>query len=122
MNHAPGFGERPRKAAPARPLHEELLTMTGSKKALTVMLLPTMLGLWGCSQGTAPNPGTGRLRELEAKTARLEDDVKAALAARDQARRKVTVLEEQQTHLSQQLEQLERTAKERDELKELIAS
>jgi len=94
--------------------------MTCTKKALMVMMLTALLGLWGCSQNGAPNSGSARLRELEAKTARLEDDYRTAVTARDQARKKVTILEEQRAQLLLQVEQLERIAKERDELKQLI--
>ena len=94
--------------------------MTCAKKALMVLTVTTLVGLWGCTQSTPPNSANARLRELEAKTARLEDDVKTALAARDQARRKATVLEEQRAQLSQQLEQLERITKEREDLKQQV--
>jgi outer membrane murein-binding lipoprotein Lpp len=96
--------------------------MTCTKKALMVMMLTTLLGLWGCSQNGAPNSGSARLRELEAKTARLEDDCKTALAARDQARKKVNLLEEQRAQLVLQVEHLERVVKERDELKQVLAN
>jgi outer membrane murein-binding lipoprotein Lpp len=96
--------------------------MTCTKKALMVVMLTTLMGLWGCSQNGAPNAGSVRLRELEAKTARLEDDCKTAVAARDQARKKVNLLEEQRAQLVLQVEQLERVVKERDELKHALAN
>jgi hypothetical protein len=94
--------------------------MTCTKKALMVTMLTMMLGLWGCTQNGAPTSGNARLRELEAKSARLEDDYKTAATARDQARKKVALLEEQRALLTQQVEHLERIAKERDELKQLL--
>jgi outer membrane murein-binding lipoprotein Lpp len=96
--------------------------MTCNKKALMVVMLTTLLGLWGCAQNGAPNPGSARLRELEAKTARLEDDCKTALAARDQARKKVNLLDEQRAQLVLHVEQLERVVAERDELKHVLAN
>jgi len=96
--------------------------MTCTKKALMVMMLTTLLGLWGCSQNGAPHSGSARLRELEAKTARLEDDCKTAMTARDQARKKVNLLEEQRAQLVLQVELLERVVKERDELKLVLAN
>jgi hypothetical protein len=95
--------------------------MTSNKKALIVMMVSTLLGLWGCSQ-SSPNSGSGRLRELEAKSARLEDDYRTAVAARDQARKKVNILEEQRAQLLLQVEQLERVVKERDELRQLLST
>jgi chromosome segregation ATPase len=88
--------------------------MTSGKKALLILMLTTLLGLWGCTQGSSSTSASARLRELEARSARLEDDYKTAAAARDQARKKVTLLEEQR---AQQLEQLQKVAKERDELR-----
>jgi uncharacterized coiled-coil DUF342 family protein len=96
--------------------------MTCAKKALMVVILTTLLGLWGCSQSSAPASGTARLRELEARTARLEDDCKMAVVARDQAHKQVSILEEQRTQLVQQVEQLQRLAKERDELRHQVSN
>src|SRR5689334_9594530 len=94
--------------------------MTCTKKALMVMIMTAVLGMWGCTQGAAHPSGSARLRELEAKAARLEDDCKSAIAARDQARKKVNLLEEQRAQLLQQVEQLERIGRERDELKQIL--
>jgi phosphoglycerate-specific signal transduction histidine kinase len=91
--------------------------MTCAKKALLVVALTTLLGLWGCTQSSPPNAGSVRLRELEARNARLEDDYRAAVTARDQTRKKVNILEEQRAQLAQQVEQLQCVAKERDEFR-----
>jgi len=96
--------------------------MSCAKKALTVILLTTLLGLWGCTQNGSPAASNARLRESEARAARLEDDLKTAVAARDLARKKVNILEEQRAQLAQQVEQLQRIAKERDELRQLVAA
>jgi outer membrane murein-binding lipoprotein Lpp len=96
--------------------------MTCTKKALIVLVLTTLTGLWGCSQNGTHNSGSARLRELEAKTARLEDDYRTAVTARDQARKKVNLLEEQRAQLVLQVETLERVVKERDELKLVLAN
>jgi outer membrane murein-binding lipoprotein Lpp len=95
--------------------------MSCAKKALMVMALTTLLGLWGCTQSAPPNSASTRLRELEARNAQLEDDYKAAVTARDQARKKVTILEEQRTQLAHQLEQQHRVGKERDEFRQQAA-
>jgi chromosome segregation ATPase len=91
--------------------------MTCGKKALLVVMLTGLLGLWGCTQSGSSNATSARLRELEARGARLEDDFKTATAARDQARKKAVALEEQRTQLALQVEQLLKVAKERDELR-----
>jgi len=94
--------------------------MTCTKKALVVLMLTALLGLWGRSQNGTPNASSSRLRDLEAKAARLEDDYRTAVAARDQARKKINLLEEQRAQLVLQVEQLERVVKERDELKNTL--
>jgi len=96
--------------------------MSCAKKALTVVMLTTVLGLWGCTQNSSPATSSARLRELEARAARLEDDYKTAVAARDEARKKVNLLEEQRAQLAQKVEQLQRIAKERDEMKQQLAA
>ncbi len=96
--------------------------MNCAKKALMVILVTALAGLWGCTQSTGPGASSARLRELEARAARLEDDVKTATAARDQARKKVTVLEEQRAQLAQQVDNLQNLVRERDDLKQLVTT
>ena len=93
--------------------------MTCGKKALLVMMLTGLLGVWGCTQGGSSSSTSARLRELEARSARLEDDYKTAAAARDQARKKVAQLEEQR---AQQMDLLQKVVKERDELRGQLSS
>jgi outer membrane murein-binding lipoprotein Lpp len=111
----------PGRLLPLRHFTEEHPLMSCAKKALMVVALTTLFGLWGCTQSAPPNSPSARLRELEAKNARLEDDYKAAVTARDQARKKATALEEQQAQLTLQLEQLQRLAKERDDYRQQAA-
>jgi hypothetical protein len=96
--------------------------MTCAKKALTVIILTTMLGLWGCTQNSSSSSTGARLRELEARGARLEDDYKTAVTARDQARKKLNAVEEQRVQLAQEVELLQRAVKERDELRTQVAA
>jgi hypothetical protein len=69
----------------------------------SAILFVSLLGLWGCAQGPTATAQAERIKSLEAKTARLETDFRAAAAARDQLR--------------QQLTEAEAVAKERDDLK-----
>jgi septal ring factor EnvC (AmiA/AmiB activator) len=69
----------------------------------TAILFFSLLGLWGCAQGPTATAQAERIKSLEAKTARLEADFRAATAARDQLR--------------QQLADAEAISKERDDLK-----
>jgi hypothetical protein len=96
---------------------EESSNMSRAKRALVVAAVVT-LGLWGCARG----PGQGvasaeRVKALEAKINKLEDDFRAAATARDQARQKLNALDEQKNQLQQEVIQLTKVVKERDQLR-----
>jgi hypothetical protein len=91
--------------------------MSRANRALAVLVVAS-LGLWGCAQG----PGNGsvsveRIRALETKNAKLEDDFRAAVTVRDQLKKKAVALEGQREQLEKQLEQLQLAVKERDDLR-----
>jgi DNA anti-recombination protein RmuC len=82
------------------------------------VFLVAAFGLWGCAQGPGGSTTSDRLKALEAKNARLEEDFRTASAARDQLRKKLTATEEAQAQLQQDLDGLKTLlAKERDDLK-----
>jgi septal ring factor EnvC (AmiA/AmiB activator) len=85
--------------------------MTATLRLISIASL-TMILLAGCSQSPTPREQAQaeRLRALEAKAARLEDDFRAAATARDQLRVSLARGEEQ-------LQKLQAAAKERDELR-----
>lgn len=90
--------------------------MTRYHKALGVFLV-SLFGIWGCARGSASNGGTAsndRIKALEAKTAKLEDDLKNTLALKDQIRKKLSDSEDAQTQLQQEIERLNSVVKERD--------
>jgi septal ring factor EnvC (AmiA/AmiB activator) len=96
--------------------------MSRGHKALSVLIVAS-LGLWGCAQGPANGPASAeRLRALETKIAKLEDDFRAAVSGREQLRKKLTTTEEERTRLTQQVEQLQIVVKERDELRQQLAT
>lgn len=95
--------------------------MTGGSKAVVVALVAT-LGLWGCARGPASSAGAERLRALEQKVAKLEDDFRAAAAARDVLRQKLAAADELRARLEAQVAQLQVAVRERDELRKLFAS
>ena len=91
--------------------------MNQAGKAMVVFAIAAM-GLWGCAQGPAGGGASAeRLRALEAKVTKLEDDFRGAVAARDQLRKKLTTAEDEKSQLAKQVDQLVLVAKERDELK-----
>src|SRR5437762_12946834 len=56
---------------------KETSSMTRYHKALGVFLV-SLFGVWGCARGSATNgtAGNDKIKALEAKTAKLEDDLK----------------------------------------------
>ncbi len=99
--------------------------MTRTSKSMMVLLVAAV-GLWGCSQGPSQSAAQAdRIKALESKCAKLEDDYKAAAAARDQARKKVSTLEEERAQIDEQtivmqkeIEAGKAIAKERDSLRQ----
>ena len=85
--------------------------MTQVQRALVVLLVAT-LGILGCAQGSGGS--AEKLKNLEAKVARLEEDFRGAAAARDQFRTKLAETEQLAVQLRQELDTLK---KERDELR-----
>src|SRR5262249_8492724 len=74
-------------------------TMTRANKALAVLVVAA-LGLWGCAQGPANGAGSAeRIKALEGKCAKLEDDYRAVASARDQLRKKLAEADEQRGRL-----------------------
>src|SRR2546421_538103 len=73
-----------------------------------VVLFVAIVGIWGCSQGPANRAALAeRVKILETKCARLEDDLRNVASARDQARHRA----------EEQIEQLKLATGDRDELK-----
>ena len=84
--------------------------MSRGSNVLAVFVVAS-LGLWGCAQGRGG--GADRLRALEIKCAKLEEDYRAVTAARDLLRAKVSALEAEQARLQQEAESHEPLLKER---------
>ena len=79
--------------------------MSRSRRAVGVLLV-CVFGLWGCTR--APSADTGaataeKLKAVEAKLARLEDDFRAAASARDQLSKRLVATEEARTALQAQM-------------------
>ena len=89
--------------------------MTRSHKVLGFLLV-AILGIYGCARN--PGAAAGGDKTIEAKVQRLEEDFRAAAAARDQFRQRLAQAEEKQADLQRQLDRTtaaataERTAKE----------
>ncbi|HZT80682.1 MAG TPA: hypothetical protein VFA26_10685 [Gemmataceae bacterium] len=96
--------------------------MTRAKKAL-VILVVTIFGVWGCSQGPTHSAASlERIKALEGKCAKLEDDYRAVAAARDQLKKKLAQAESDRARAQQELNQSQAVARERDELRQQLAA
>ena len=85
-----------------------------------LLILAACLGLWGCTRVSATNGREGeRIKFLEAKVAKLEDDFRAAATARDQWKQKMTALEQERAELQKQVPAL---TQERDDLRAQLAA
>ncbi len=81
--------------------------MTRTWKA-TVVLLVAAVGLWGCARSATPHwsAQAERIRTLEAKCVKLEDDYRGVVSTRDQMRKHLAGLEAENARLDQARQQL----------------
>jgi predicted RNase H-like nuclease (RuvC/YqgF family) len=94
--------------------------MTRFSKATIVMVVAAS-GLWGCAQGPAGSAAQAeRLRALEAKCAKYEEDYRAVAAARDAAKKAVANLEQEKSRFQKQLALKQDVEKEREELRKQV--
>lgn len=71
---------------------------------LVLLAVTACLGLWGCSKVSATGTREAeRIKFLEAKVAKLEEDFRTAAAARDQWKQKAATLETERAELAKQL-------------------
>jgi outer membrane murein-binding lipoprotein Lpp len=90
--------------------------MHKASTALLVIMVVSSLSLWGCTN--QKNGITNlKIRELENRHAKLEEDYRVILASNEANRRKLGQFEAQRAELLQRIEELQIVAKERDELK-----
>jgi uncharacterized coiled-coil DUF342 family protein len=96
--------------------------MTRGGKAMSVMLV-AILGLWGCARGpVGQSAQSDRIRSLETKCSKLEDDYRSVAGARDQARKQVTALESERARLLKELADKQVVLKERDALRQQVST
>ena len=71
---------------------------------LVLLAVTACLGLWGCTKVSATGTREAeRIKFLEAKVAKLEEDFRTAAAARDVWKQKAAVLEKERGDLARQL-------------------
>ena len=92
--------------------------MSRSRQALAVVIVG-LFGLWGCSRAPSADGGSAtaeKLKAVELKLTRLEDDFRAAASARDQLSKKLLTAEEARTALTKQVDRLNADVRARDDL------
>jgi chromosome segregation ATPase len=95
--------------------------MSCAHKALLVVIVVTSLGLWGCTQNRGGSTAA-RVRDLEARNAKLEEDYKASVADGTEVRKKLADTEEQVARLTRQASQVTGLQKERDRLRRQVTT
>lgn len=79
--------------------------MSRAQKALSVLVV-ACLGLWGCAQGAATGHASAqRMRALESKIAKLENDFRAVVTDRDQLRKQLAAAEQDRDKLRASVKQ-----------------
>lgn len=89
--------------------------MKSASTALIAFLALASLGLWGCSNQKTTATNT-KVKELEARYQKLEEDYRVVVAASETSRKKITQLERERSEQQQQIADLKQVAVERDNL------
>jgi chromosome segregation ATPase len=95
--------------------------MTSTGKGLFILIALASLGLWGCSQNQ-DGATDAKLRELEARHLKLEEDYQAVVAANESIRKRLATVEGQRADLAKKVESLQIVVRERDELRQQVAA
>jgi outer membrane murein-binding lipoprotein Lpp len=96
--------------------------MKSTSRGLIITIALATLGFWGCAQNRSGANTAAKLRELEARHAKLEEDYQAVVLGNESIRKRLAAVESQRVELAQQLEKLQTVVHERDELKEQITA
>jgi septal ring factor EnvC (AmiA/AmiB activator) len=94
--------------------------MNRANRALVVGIV-CAFGLWGCAKGPGNNGSAtvDKMKVMELKINKLEEDFRAAASARDQVKQELAAAEEQRTHLQKEVAA---TVKDRDDLRKQVAT
>jgi len=91
-----------------------------SNRNLLIAIAVT-LGIWGCAQNPGPSPKVQaeKIKTLEERLSKMEDDHQILLSTRDQMKSRISALEEDRNALEKKLIHHKEVVQERDELKAL---
>jgi outer membrane murein-binding lipoprotein Lpp len=98
------------------------MSMSSAHKALLGVMLVLTVGLWGCTQDRSAGPTAAKVRDLETRNAKLEEDYRASVAECQAVRKKLAYVEEQAAKWARQAEQLQVVTRERDRLRQQVSS
>jgi septal ring factor EnvC (AmiA/AmiB activator) len=93
-----------------RPFVSEMQSMSKYQQMIVVGVI-MIVGICGCSQSSSGSPE--KMKAMEAKVNRLEEEFRAATAARDQLRKKLAEVEQEQAQLKQERDELRNELKTR---------
>jgi septal ring factor EnvC (AmiA/AmiB activator) len=86
-------------------------------------MLVVSLGIWGCARRPVEQSNnTDRVREMEARCVKREQDYRSVAQARDKARKDLTTAEEEVARLQKELTDRETLLRERDDLRKQLAA
>ena len=94
--------------------------MKNASTVFLVVMIFCSLGLWGCTH-QKNGAYNAKIRDLETRYLKLEEDYKTMVQIGDQLRKKVNQLETHRDELSQQIDGLKAVARERDEARQQLA-
>lgn len=95
--------------------------MSSVTKAVIVACVAT-LGLIGCARGPASLATAERVKALESKMAKVEEDFRSAAAARDNFRQRLAAVEDQRVKLEKEVARLQVVLHERDDLRKEVTA
>ena len=94
--------------------------MTKASPLFLAVVLFCTAGMYGCTQ-QKNGAASAKVRDMEARYTKLEEDYRVILSANEANRRKLVQLETQRSELTQKIQELQVVVKERDDLqKELV--
>jgi hypothetical protein len=95
--------------------------MTGVNKGVIIAVVASF-GLWGCARGPGGSAAAERIKALEQKVVKLEDDFRAVASARDTLRQRLSAVEDQRALLEKDVAILQVVVKERDDLRKQLSN
>src|SRR5262249_24589384 len=90
--------------------------MSKASPLFLAVLLFCTAGLYGCTQ-QKNGPASAKMRDMEARYTKLEEDYQAVVAPNDANRKKLVQVEAQKAELTKEVEELRPVGQEREELR-----